>query len=283
VQQQSAAVQQQSAPPLQETRESTPAKPAGREVRPLSSAEELALKPGEAFRECPGCPEMVLIPAGEFIMGSTELPDEKPTHRVRLARALAVGKLEVTFAEWEACVSDGGCGVNKNPGDQGWGKGQRPLINVSWKEAKELASWLSRKTGKSYRLLTEAEWEYAARAGSSSKYAVGDLISTKQARFSNEGWGSAGTTVEAGTFQSNAFGLYDMHGNVWEWVQDCYTDSYAAAPADGAAAPEHVDCPRVLRGGSWVNSPEFLRSAFRLKARPDFRVDYFGFRLARVL
>lgn len=237
-----------------------------------------------SFRDCPDCPELVQIPAGKFLMGSADGDnDEKPAHEVHLDKPIAVGKYEVTFDEWDACAANGGCQKNKRPGDEGWGRAKRPVINVSWDDAKEYIDWLSRKTGKPYRLLSEAEWEYAARAGSTGKYAFGETLDAKQAQFS-AGKQGVGETVEVGSFPANAWGLHDMHGNVWEWVEDCYLTSYVGAPADGSPR-SGSDCgsTRVLRGGSWDYNPEDLRSAIRYRLPHVYRVDEIGFRVAREL
>jgi formylglycine-generating enzyme required for sulfatase activity len=251
--------------------------------------------PGHSFRDCPDCPELMVVPAGDFIMGSPERergrkPNEGPQRRVAIKRAFAVGKYEVTFAEWEACVAQGGCRENPLPNDEGWGRGKRPVIHVSWDDATIYTAWLSKRTGKSYRLLTEAEWEYAARAGTQTPFATGATISTERANFDgNYTYGNAprgaylGKTVEVGTYRPNAFGLYDTQGNVWEWVQDCYKDTYVGAPTDGSAV-EQPNCEfRVLRGGSWRVDPLYLRSAYRHQSRPNDKTDNFGFRIARGL
>jgi formylglycine-generating enzyme required for sulfatase activity len=235
------------------------------------------------FRDCSDCPEMVEVPAGRFVMGSADGDsDEKPAHEVLIGKPFAVGKFEVTFAEWEVCAKDGGCLKNKSPSDEDWGKARRPVINVSWNDAKEYLAWLSRKTGKPYRLLTEAEWEYAARAGTSTKYAFGDTIDKQQAQFL-DGKPGTGRTAEVGSFAANAWDLYDMHGNVWEWVEDCYAPSYVEAPSDGSARTIPGCSSRVLRGGSWDYDPQDLRSAVRYKLPPIYRVDEIGFRVAREL
>ena len=193
-----------------------------------------------------------------------------------IARPFAVGKFEVTFAEWDACVAAGGC--KHRPGDEGWGRGRRPVINVSWDNAKEYVAWLSRKTGKSYRLLSEAEWEYAARAGTTTKYAFGDTISTSQAKYGEGG------TVEVGSFPANRFGLYDLHGNVWEWVEDAWHPDYQGAPTDGSVWTGGDTSLRVLRGGSWDGYfPGYLRSANRIRYHPDKRDVSIGFRVSRTL
>ena len=246
------------------------------------------LKPGEGsqandqFKDCGRdefCPEMVVLPPGKFPMGSAVTdgrPDERPQHTVTIGQPFAVGKFEVTFNEWEACVRDAGCASNTNPNDEGWGKGKRPVINVSWRDATEYVNWLKRKTDKNYRLITEAEWEYAARAATLTKYAFGDTINRQQAQF------SAGRTAEVGTFPPNKWGLHDMHGNVWEWVQDCYVNNYFLAPSNGLAAPL-LCSTRVLRGGSWDYTEVDLRSARRESNNSGVRRNYIGFRVARAI
>lgn len=192
---------------------------------------------GASFRDCPECPEMVVVPAGSFMMGSPgsearyviEGRNERPQRHVTIAKPFAVGKFEVTFSEWEACVADFGCQGNRWPSDEGWSKGRRPVINVSWNDAKEYIAWLSRKTGQTYRLLTEAEWEYAARAGTTTRYSWGDEFSSSSAN------NNKGRTVPVGGYPANPWGLYDVHGNAWEWVEDCY-GNYIGAPTDGTAA-----------------------------------------------
>jgi formylglycine-generating enzyme required for sulfatase activity len=262
------------------------------QVRPyvLSLDRERVLKPGNSFRECAkDCPEMVVVPAGEFIMGSPS--DEKGRfrfegrqHRVTIARPFAVSKFEVTFAEWDACVSVGGCPEEGQAGDLGWGRGEQPVIWVSWDDANAHAAWLSRVTGKEYRLLTEAEWEYAARAGATTTYYWGDEIGKNNANCIGCGsqWDGK-QTAPVGSFAPNAFGLYDMAGNVAQWVEDCYHDNYDGAPADGSAWTAG-DCKyRVWRGGSWVNGPPFLRAAFRHGYYTVVRSRDLGFRVARTL
>jgi formylglycine-generating enzyme required for sulfatase activity len=236
------------------------------------------------FRDCSDCPEMVEIPAGRFMMGSTDGDnDEKPAHEVTIAKPFAIGKFLVTFDEWDACAVDGGCRPNVKPDDYGWGRGRRPVINISWNDAQTYVMWLSAKTGKPYRLLSEAEWEYAARAGTTTKFAFGDTITHEQAQFSYGKLG-AGQTVEVGKFAPNAWGLYDMHGNVWEWVQDCYFINYIPAPADGSAFDPPPGCnQRVLRGGSWDYEPNDIRSAARYKLLAGRRLEETGLRVARSL
>jgi formylglycine-generating enzyme required for sulfatase activity len=250
------------------------------------------------FRDCPNCPEMVTIPAGEFLMGSPESEhgrgkDEGPQHKVTFAKPFAAGKYEVTFAEWDACVADGGC--TQNPGDEDWGRGRLPVINVSWQDATQFTAWLSKKTGKPYRLLSEAEWEYAARGitkatDPSTPFYTGATISARQANYNSVFTYNGGQqgeyrqkTVSVGSLPHNAFGLYEMHGNVWEWVQDCYKPSYEGAPADGSAVITKECSLHILRGGAWNYYPKLLRSAYRYATAPEVRLNNAGFRVARDL
>jgi formylglycine-generating enzyme required for sulfatase activity len=233
---------------------------------------------------------MVVVRAGEFMMGSptTEMGrfnDENDSdglqHSVKIAAGLAVSKFEVTFADWDACVSVRGC---PHAADVGWGRGTRPVIFVSWDDAQQYVAWLSEMTRKPYRLLTEAEWEYAARAGSTTAYSWGDEIGKNNAVCINCGseWDGE-QTAPVGSFTPNAFGLYDMHGNVWEWVEDCYHDNYDQAPADGSAWTTPNCRRRMVRSGSWLHRPQFLRSAWRDGYTTDFRSNYLGFRVGRAL
>ena len=249
-----------------------------------------ALGSRHKFRDCPDCPEMVVVPSGSFMMGSPSSEegrdaDEGPVHRVTIVRPFAVGVYEVTFGEWDACVSGGGCGGYR-PGDKGWGRGRHPVIYVSWDDAKAYVDWLSDKTGEEYRLLSESEWEYVARAGTVTRYWWGDEIGRNRANCAVCGsrWDDEQTSP-VGSFAPNGFGLHDVHGNVWEWVEDCWHEDYVGAPGDGRAWTVGGDCEgRVLRGGSWGHKPQYLRSALRSWGTAGLRVDYFyGFRVARTL
>ena len=236
-------------------------------------------KPGEVFRDCPDCAEMVVVPAGEFDMGSTETPVETPQHHVAIANPFAIGRRQVTFAEWDLCVSAGGC--KYSPSDHGWGRGDRPVIDVSWDDAKEFIGWLSKKTGHAYRLPTEAEWEYAARAGSASAYWWGREIGVGRAKCADCGGDAALGTAPAGSFRPNAFGLYDTAGNAAQWVQDCWNASYRGAPRDGSAWTTGDCSLRVLRGGSFASKANAVRSAARFRYDQDVRYYANGFRVAR--
>ncbi len=258
-------------------------------VRPyvLTAEDERALKPLVSFRECAkDCPEMIVAPAGDFTMGSPETEEgrfdaEGPQHKLTISRPFAVSRFDVTFADWDACVSGGGC---PQVGDNGFGRGSRPVTNVTWDEAQQYAAWLSKLTSQPYRLLTEAEWEYAARAGTTTAYFWGDEIGDGNANCDGCGseWDKHGTSP-VGSFKPNAFGLYDMAGNAWQWVQDCYHDDYKGAPSDGSAWAGGNCSRHAVRGGSWVDGPQFLRSADRLRFSTVFRIRILGFRVARTL
>ena len=263
-------------------------------AQPLSAERERSLKPKDSFRECDVCPEMVVVPAGAFTMGSpTTEPSrdrsESPEHRVTLARPFAVGKFAITFDEWDACVADAGCNGYRPP-DEGWGRGRHPVLRVSWNDAKTYLRWLSRKTGKAYRLLSEAEREYVTRAGTTTTFWWGDFISPDQANYNGTYSYDNGPkgdyrrrTVTVQSFAPNPWGLHQVHGNLWDWVEDCFQDSYDGAPTDGSARTAGPCTARVIRGGSWVNSPKYLRAAARVSYPADTRDRDMGFRVARSL
>ncbi|GAB6051197.1 hypothetical protein JCM17960_00170 [Magnetospira thiophila] len=268
-------------------REPLPIAPIG----PAAPVRTGNLSPGNTFRDCENAlvatagqsvpsgvfcgPEMVVIPSGSFQMGSNGGDgDEKPVHRVNIGYQFAVGKYEVTQAEWQAVMGS-------NPS---YFKGSnRPVEKVSWEDAQTFIEKLNRKTGQRYRLLSESEWEYVARAGTTTTYSWGNSAGSGNANCADCGsrWDNK-ETAPVGSFRANPFGVYDMHGNVWEWVQDC-KDSYANTPADGSARGGNNSCYRVDRGGSWYSGPRGLRSAYRSGNPPGYRNSYLGFRLARTL
>ncbi|MFO1183519.1 MAG: SUMF1/EgtB/PvdO family nonheme iron enzyme [Bauldia sp.] len=260
-----------------------------------AAAAQRCLKPKDAFQDCTNCPQMVVVPGGRFSMGSPASEarredDEGPAHDVTVAGPFAVGKLAITFGEWDACVAGGGCNGYK-PKDEGWGRGLRPVVNVSYDDAKAYVTWLSRTTGKTYRLLSEAEREYVTRAGTTTPFWWGSSVTTTQANYDGNYPYPAGgkteqyreKTVTADSFQANPWGLYNVHGNVFEWTEDCYHETYAGAPSTAAPWTSGGCTERVLRGGSWYNDGLHLRAANRLKEVPDKRDNYIGFRVARVL
>ncbi|WP_096704966.1 formylglycine-generating enzyme family protein [Magnetospirillum sp. 15-1] len=236
-----------------------------------------AQTPDSSFRDCDDCPEMVVIPAGSFMMGADKnLEDasdfETPRHRVTIARPFAIGKYEVTQAEWMAVMG----------GNPSKFRGRlRPVEQVSWDDAQDFIRRLNAKTGKTYRLPTEAEWEYAARAGTTTAYSFGDDRS-KLGQYAWFAGNSGKETHPVGQLQANRFGLYDMDGNVLEWVEDCWHDNYTGAPTDGSAW-QGRSCLRVNRGGSWYYIPSVFRSANRYRDNSGTRGNDLGFRLARTL
>ena len=229
---------------------------------------------------------MVVIPAGSFRMGCVSGIScenyEKPVHEVSI-QSFALSKHEVTFDEWDACVRHGGCN-GYGPHDGGWGRSDRPVIGVSWEDAQSFVSWLSEVTGHDYRLPTEAEWEYAARAGTDTKYSWGNDIGRNRANCDSCGsrWDNE-MTAPVGSFAPNGFGLYDMHGNVSEWVEDCWNWSYSGAPSHGNAWRQGDCGDRVVRGGCWYWGPNMLRSVCRTLSNSSSSSSYYGFRVARTL
>ena len=245
-----------------------------------------ALEPGQDFRDCFECPEMVVVPAGSFRMGDLNGggdADEGPVRDVEISRPFAFGKYEITFAEWDACVEAGACAPGA--GDVGWGRERRPAVNVSAEDAEAFAAWVSELTGVRYRLPSEAEWEYAARAGSDSRYPWGNDVGLNRANC--DGCGSEWDdmqTAPVGSFPANAFGVHDTVGNVYEWVADCGRITYEGAPSDGSVWNADETCRvRMMRGGSWVSLPRALRSANRLRRLAGNRDINTGMRIARDL
>lgn len=238
-------------------------------------------EPGEVFRDCPECSEMVVVPSGDIEIGSNDTPYEKPIHKVTIAKPFAIGRREVSFAEWDACVTDGGC--RHRPDDRGWGRGAHPVIDVSWDDAQAFITWLSQKAQKRYRLPSEAEWEYAARAGTVTGFWWGRAVGANNANCEDCSPTPARKSVAGGTFRPNGFGLYDTAGNVAEWVEDCWNDTYRGAPNNGTAWTQGQCRQRVLRGGSFSSRSTVIRSAARFRYDRDVRYYANGFRVARDL
>ena len=247
------------------------------------------VKPVEAFRDSlrdgGRGPAMVVLPPGRFRMGDLDgsgNSNERPVRTVTISHRIAMGKYTVTFEEYDQYVAATNA---EQPADEGWGRGSRPVINVNWLEAKAYAAWLSEQTGKRYRLPSEAEWEYAARAGTETAYSWGDEIGVNRANGHDSGseW-SHQRTSPVGSFAPNDFGLYDMHGNVWEWGEDYWHRNYEGAPSDGSAwISGGRDRARVVRGGAWYVYPRGLRAAYRDKVGPSIRIVNIGFRLVQDL
>ena len=247
------------------------------------SADRITPSLEDGFQDCPQCPFMLVVPSGSFFMGYDKGdPDEKPVHEVKIIFDLAVSKFEITFEEWDYCVSDGGCN-NYLPKDKGWGRGKHPVIFVSWLDAQSYVMWLRDKTGKNYRFLTEAEWEYAARGGSTTLYPWGVTYDGSKANYGN----LKKMTLPVGSYDPNGYGLYDVVGNVWEWVVDCYDkNSYSTHNSYPAAFLETSEtCSRVVRGGSWnvdlSDGYDLLRTSIRWRGKSNGRYHHFGIRVAR--
>ena len=230
-------------------------------------------RPGQVIKDCADCPEMIVIPGGSFVMGSDKYNDEKPPHTVAV-RSFLMGKTEVTQGQWKAVMGS-------NPSRFSQCGEDCPVEQVSWNDAQAFIGKLNQKTGLAYRLPSEAEWEYAARAGSTTDWSHGN----EAPRLADFAWYSVNSGSKSQAVaqkRPNAFGLFDMHGNVWEWVEDCWHDNYSRAPDDGTAWTMGCsDSNRVLRGGSWNLFPANLRTAIRDRNSPDTRYNYSGLRLAR--
>ena len=252
---------------------------------------------GLYFRDCLECPDMAELPAGAFVMGApineaARTPEEGPQVTVTLRRPFALGAREVTFDEWDACVAAGGC-RRYRPRDAGWGRGRKPVINVSYEDALDYIAWLSSRTGRRYRLPSESEWEFAARAGAQTPFNTGDTITAAQANYHGEyPYGTAPgryrrRTANTGSFAPNAFGLYDVHGNVWEWTADCWRPTHEGAPLDGRPVDSSIaqdDCEaRVIKGGAWNAGAWRARAGYRRAAAAKARDFATGFRVARDL
>ena len=236
--------------------------------------------PQAAIRDCPQCPEVVLIQPGAFEMGSTEMFDfEAPVHQVSIRKPFYIGRREVTFDEWDACVAEGGC--KQKPDDRGLGRSRRPVTDLDWDDAKGYVAWLSQKTGKTYRLPSESEWEYVARAGTTTTYPWGRTVDKDKANCLGCTSDPVKKAIDTGSFPPNAFGVHDMAGNAAEWVEDCWSDNYRGAPTDGSAWTKPQCRERVLRGGSFNNDPRYLRSAARFKYDQNVRFYTNGFRVVR--
>jgi formylglycine-generating enzyme required for sulfatase activity len=270
-------------PPANERQKEQPADRQQSIPERAQEKRESRLEPGTIFRDklkdSAHGPEMVVIPAGTFRMGDIQgggLESERPVHTVRIPKPFAIGRYEVTFEEYDQFAA---ATRRELPDDERWGRGRLPVINVSWNEAMDYAEWLSQQTAKPYRLPSEAEWEYAARAGTGTKYWWGNEMKSGVANCDPD---SRSTPV--GSFKPNPFGLYDTAGNVWEWIQDCWHENYEGATTDGWAWNEagggHCG-RRVIRGGSWNSTPGSLRVSYRSGVDADSCFNYVGFRLAR--
>ncbi len=262
----------------------------------LEAIDDLTLRPGKTFKDCTHCPTMVVVPAGSYWQGSEDsstyaLNKEKPQRMVTFSESFAVGVFEVTFAQWDQCATQGGCSVR--PRDNGWGRDKRPVIMVSWNDAQEYVSWINQQTGQSYRLPSESEWEYMARAGEQGDWpggnpdqicAYGNIAGSETGlRWQHDDCADSAAleTLPVGSFKANAFGIYDVIGNVAEWTLDCMNLSYLDAPADGSAWGRGICSSRMTRGGSWFTGTREIRLPARFNLKTGDRNDFTGFRLVR--
>jgi formylglycine-generating enzyme required for sulfatase activity len=262
----------------------------------IARIETLRPGPGKTFKDCAACPTMVTLPAGTAELGAAETdgkakPNEKPARPVTFTNLFAIGVTEVTFNQYGACVSAGGC--KSMPSDNGWGQGSRPVINVSWSDAVAYAQWLSNTTGKRYGLPSDAQWEYAARGGDTALYPGGSVkalcaFANGAAKESELPWANEACTdlagdrtLPAGSLSKNKFGVADMLGNVGEWVLDCNTLNLRDAPVDGSADARGSCSQRIVRGGSWFSGPDDLRYSARAVQRRGDTNDFTGFRVVR--
>lgn len=242
-----------------------------------------AQKSGKPFKECDECPEMVAIPSGNYWMGRDDGKSvETPAVPVAVIKPFALSRYEVTWDEWLACVEAGPC--THIPSDHHWGRGRQPIMNITWQDAQDYVGFLRARTGQPYRLPVEAEWEYAARAGTDTFFPWGDEAGTYNANCRKCGtpWDGQGN-APVGTFKPNAFGLYDMHGNVWEWTEDCWNPTHDGAPTIARARTDG-DCERrVIRSGSWYYIPRLMASTYRDRHPAKLFSYNIGIRVARDL
>jgi formylglycine-generating enzyme required for sulfatase activity len=273
--------------PVPAPRQYFPEKP----VQPLTPELEAQLRPKDSFKECLNCPEMVVVPRGSFMMGTpADEPDrfkgEDPIHRVTFAKPFAVGRFTISFDEWDACLADGGCGRIK--GDDKFGRGRLPAQGISFKAAKLYLAWLSKKVGRTYRLPSESEREYFTRAGTTTPFWFGSTVTAQDANYKASipygngphGEDSKGPVV-VDSYPPNPFGLYQVHGNVFEWTEDCFNKRYNEdTPTDGAPWLEGDCSKRMLRGGTWDWMANMLRAGYRESAIVD---GGYSFRVVRTL
>jgi formylglycine-generating enzyme required for sulfatase activity len=257
----------------EQARPAPPPKPAPTEQAPAAAG-------ASAVKDCAVCPELIALPPGTFTMGSnTSDPSEKPAHHVTINKPFAIGKYEVTVEQWDACVNAGACMRVTNGGNR---PKNTPVRDISWDDAQQYVKWLAQLTGKPYRLPTEAEWEYAARGGTSTRYWWGEQMrkGTANCKDCGEPW-QQDSPAPVGSFAANPYGLYDMNGSVWEWVSDCWHNAYKGAPADGRSWDEPNCRVRVIRGGSWLEGASYMLSSTRFKYDANVRQSQNGFRVAR--
>lgn len=284
------AAQPPSPPPSATSPPASPRQPSSRPVSPPVGAPPTAAMPPQSppsaanheIRDCATCPALIEVDPGTFTMGNnSDDPSEKPAHRVTIAHRFALAKYPVTVAQWNMCVAASACLRPASEGGQG---PNAPVHDVSWDDAQQYLKWLTKTTGKPYRLPTEAEWEYAARGGTTTRYWWGDAMSKGHANCKDCGppW-RADSPADVGSFAPNPLGFYDMNGGVWEWVSDCWHSSYKNAPSDGRSWEDPFCQSRVIRGGSWLDGAGYMLSSTRFKYDGSVRYTANGFRVARDL
>ena len=259
------------------------AAPASAQTPGGSLLAKAAQKSGKPFKECDECPEMVVIPPGNYWMGRDDGKSvETPAVPVAILKSFALSRFEITWDQWLACVEAGPC--THIPSDHHWGRGRQPIMNITWQDAQDYVGFLRARTGQPYRLPAEAEWEYAARAGTDTFFPWGDEAGTYNANCRKCGtpWDGHGN-APVGTFKPNAFGLYDMHGNVWEWTEDCWSPTHDGAPTIARPSTDG-DCERrVIRSGSWYYIPRLMASTYRDRHPAKLFSYNIGIRVARDL
>ena len=284
------AAQTQATPPAPAPAPAPAPVPAKNAQAPYGTAPTIPATPAKAaanatagvqeIKDCPACPALIAVNPGAFTMGNnTDDPSEKPAHHVTIGHPFALAKYPVTVTQWKACVSAGACPQLSNDNNMG---PNTPVRDVSWDDAQQYLKWLTKISGKSYRLPTEAEWEYAARGGTATRYWWGDTMKKGNANCKDCGdpW-RPDAPADVGTFAANPYGFYDMNGGVWEWVSDCWHSSFKNAPADGRSWDDPMCEARVIRGGSWKDDASYMLSSTRFKYDGSVRYSENGFRVAR--
>ena len=259
-----------------------PAAPAPSAAAPATATATATTRAGAEIKDCPACPALMSVPAGSFMMGNNASdPSEKPAHQVSIGAPFAIGKFEVTVQQWNACADARGCQKIAQPANTA---PNAPMRDVSWDDAQQYVKWLSAASGKPYRLPTEAEWELAARGGTTTPYWWGAQMAAGKASCKDCGppW-SAERPANVGSFAANAYGLYDTSGSVWEWVSDCWHNNFKDAPADGRSWDQPNCSVRVIRGGSWREGAAYMVASTRFRYDASVRQLQNGFRVARSL
>ena len=256
----------------------------------VKTRDDIDYLPGKTFTDCKVCPKQVIVPEGNFIMGEVNggLTEDAEAINVAITKSFSISKYEISFGLWDACLSDGGCSGYR-PSDEGWGRGARPVINVNREDVLSYLNWITKKTGQLYRLPSEAEWEYASRAGTNTAFWWGRKPGVNRAVCQDCGSIYDGErTAKVGSFSKNKFGLFDTSGNVWEWVEDCYNKDaykihklYPKPFLSFKNSKQRLNCSRILRGGGWNIMSMGITPSFRYMSMPKVRSKFYGFRVVR--